>query len=301
MYNYNYKFREGVALSTSKLQDLATTWCYLFHCLDQSHFGLIFFVDLVVHRDMFRRGDDLSDSDLASSSEESPAAQRDEISSCSDCSDECPDECPEESVEECAEECPEPGSEADIDLSVNSKLPHVQGFVRFFRFIRNDLAGSEFLRPGGARMAAACSQRWKALDSDTQRCYDPPWVKAGNSPTNEAKMAKTAKTAKPAKAAKPAAKPAAKAKARAKAKAKAKTAKAKVQNAAAKSKKATANDFLMQLSVSALRGKLRYYGVSAAEINQCIEKTELVSLLKSLKNSRGKVWGLHTPSQSSGA
>ena len=65
---------------------------------------------------MFGRGDGpCLDSDL-SSSEESPAAQSER------------------------EECPEPS--ADTGLSVNPKLPHVHGFVRFFRFFRNDLEPS---------------------------------------------------------------------------------------------------------------------------------------------------------------
>lgn len=161
----------------------------------------------------------------------------------------------------------EPG-EADL----NQRLPDVHGFLRFFRLIRNDIAGSEFLQPGGARLGAACAERWLALDSVTKECYSKR--SKGSVESKGLKGKRQTKKVKPKETT-----PAKTKESPESSRAPKVTAKATAKPPKTRSSPATKYQFLMNLSVPCIRGKLRYAGAAPSDIRRCIEKSELVLML----------------------
>lgn len=166
---------------------------------------------------------------------------------------------------------------AEADL--NQRLPDVHGFLRFFRLIRNDIAGSEFLQPGGARLGAACAERWLALDSVTKECYSKRSKGSVESKGLKGKRSQTKKV-KPKETNPGNAKESPESPESARApKVPKVTAKPTAKPPKTKSSPATKYQFLMTLSVPCIRGKLRYAGAAPSDIRRCIEKSELVLML----------------------
>ena len=177
-----------------------------------------------------------------------------------------------------------------------SKAPEAAVFLHFFRSIRCELieeqleAGENPLDPDdAAHLGTRMAKAWKALDESLREVYE-------SRAQENLEIVKERKDADDADANPPR--------------------RRRVRNRAQRATKAgkaayprnkstypcSANskcNFLMQLSPAALRGKLRWEGVSSSEIRRCIEKTELVSLL--LEKSKDKNLGPSVESKSQAA
>lgn len=177
-----------------------------------------------------------------------------------------------------------------------SKAPEAAGFLHFFRsmrceFIEEQLeAGENPLDPDdAARLGTRMAKAWKALDESLREVYE-------SRAQENLEIVKERKDADDADANPP----------------RRRRVRNRVQRATKAGKAAyprnkstypcSANskcNFLMQLSPAALRGKLRWEGVSPSEIRRCIEKTELVSLL--LEKSKDRNLGRSVESKSQAA
>ena len=173
-----------------------------------------------------------------------------------------------------------------------SKAPEAAVFLHFFRSIRCEFieeqleAGENPLDPDDAgHLGTRVAKAWKALDESLREVYE-------SRAQENLEIVKQRKDADDADANPPR-----------------RRVRNRVQRATKAGKAAyprnkstypcSANskyNFLMQLSPTALRGKLRWEGVSSSEIRQCIEKTELVSLL--LEKSKDKNLGPSVESKS---
>ena len=163
-----------------------------------------------------------------------------------------------------------------------SKAPEAAGFLHFFRsmrceFIEEQLeAGENPLDPDdAARLGTRMAKAWKALDEPLREVYESR-AQENLEIVKERKDAEDADANPPRRHVRNRAQRATKA---------GKAAYPRNKSTYPRSAKSKCN-FLMQLSPAALRGKLRWEGVSSSEIRCCIEKTELVSLL--LEKSKKK-------------
>ena len=176
-----------------------------------------------------------------------------------------------------------------------SKAPEAAGFLHFFRsmrceFIEEQLeAGENPLDPDdAARLGTRMAKAWKALDEPLREVYESR-AQENLEVVKERKDAEDADANPPRRHVRNRGQRATKS---------GKAAYPRNKSTYPRSANSKFN-FLMQLSPAALRGKLRWEGVSSSEIRSCIEKTELVSLL--LEKSKAKNLGPSVESKSQAA